>query len=173
MPRRGKDEGDDEPDLWDRVVADVTPLPGKRKAAPKPAAPPVATVTARIDVPIRKAAAPAPKKDAARDLDLRTQQRLQRGQMEIEAILDLHGSGQSAAFEKLCGFLEGAYRRGARCVLVITGKGKAGDGILKARLPEWINEPPLRPIVLKATPARQNHGGSGAFYILLRRDRGL
>lgn len=93
--------------------------------------------------------------------------------MDIEAVLDLHGHGQAEARETLISFLHRAYGQGVRCVLVITGKGKGGTGVLRGRLPEWVDEPPLNAIVLTCAPSRQAHGGSGAFYVLLRRDRGL
>ncbi|NNE82945.1 MAG: hypothetical protein HKN28_03145, partial [Alphaproteobacteria bacterium] len=58
-------------------------------------------------------------------------------------------------------------------VLVITGKGsvREGGGILRRRLPDWLNQSICRPHVLAFATARPEHGGSGAFYVLLRRRR--
>lgn len=171
MPRKGKDIPEDETALWEQVMADVTPMPGRQKPASRPAPVQAKTIPAvqiREAAPARGSAAPA-----GRDLDRRTQQKLERGQMEIEAVLDLHGYGRGEAREKLAAFMAACYARDMRCVLVITGKGKGGDGVLRRDLPDWMDESPFSGIVLRATPARGKHGGSGAFYVLLRRRRTL
>ncbi len=172
MGRRGKDDIDEE-GLWALVTAEITPLKGK-KAPAKADAPAgrIATKTVeKASTPRRAVVVTESAGPRARDLDRRTEQRLERGQMEIDATIDLHGYGQGAAREALLHFLKIAYQRGYRCVLAITGKGKQGSGILRARLPEWVDEPPLNGFVLRATRARQADGGEGAFYILLRRRR--
>ena len=72
---------------------------------------------------------------------------------------------------------------GRRCVLIITGKGGARDdfdgsfmpdrdsGVLRRNLPRWLGEAPMRPLVLRLESARPQHGGDGAYYVLLRRKR--
>jgi DNA-nicking Smr family endonuclease len=71
-----------------------------------------------------------------------------------------------------------AHARGLRLVLVITGKGKARDdygpiptrtGVLRHQVPQWLSSGALRPLVLQVAEAHQRHGGSGAFYVYLRR----
>lgn len=111
-------------------------------------------------------------------LDARTEARLRRGQMPIEGRIDLHGCTQDEAHRRLNAFLGRAHADGKRCVLVITGKGGSrstdGDspiGVLRSKLPLWITLPPLAPIVLKALPAALKDGGSGAWYIYLKRNR--
>lgn len=114
-------------------------------------------------------------------LDKRTAERLRRGQLAIEARLDLHGLTQDAAHRALVAFLGRAERDGIRCLLVITGKGiRRVDGhdfrgetigILRHAVPRWLAEPALRPRILAVTAAQQKHGGAGAFYVLLRRKR--
>jgi DNA-nicking Smr family endonuclease len=54
-------------------------------------------------------------------------------------------------------------------VLVITGHGRIGGGVLKSAVPRWLHEPELRRHVLAIAPARPQHGGAGALYVLLRR----
>ncbi|MBY0407454.1 MAG: Smr/MutS family protein, partial [Rickettsiales bacterium] len=44
-------------------------------------------------------------------------------------------------------------------------------GVLREMLPQWLTEPGLRPLVLAYDTAKPQHGGSGAYYILLRRKR--
>jgi DNA-nicking Smr family endonuclease len=53
--------------------------------------------------------------------------------------------------------------------LVITGHGRSSGGILKSAVPRWLHEPDLRRDVLAIAPARPQHGGAGALYLLLRR----
>ena len=106
-------------------------------------------------------------------LDRRTHDRLRRGRMEIEGRLDLHGMTRERAHQALSMFLHRAAERGARCVLVVTGKGSAreGGGVLRRDVPHWLNQGGLRPLVLAFHQAQVRDGGEGAFYILLRRRR--
>ena len=75
----------------------------------------------------------------------------------------------------------GARARGARLVLVVTGKGRDRDeggpipaprGALRHQLPAWLAQPPLAGAVLQVAEAHRRHGGSGAYYIYLRRQPG-
>ena len=70
--------------------------------------------------------------------------------------------------------------RNHRCVLIITGKGVRKDddpwyeskGVIKEALPSWLNHPDIRPFILSISYAKQEDGGSGAMYVLLKRQRG-
>lgn len=124
--------------------------------------------------------APAQSAYVEKQLDRRTDEKLLKGKMPIEATLDLHGMTQSQAHICLEQFILQSYKAGKRCVLVITGKGsrqsennyilseRSEKGVLKARLPEWLRQAPLDNIVLKSVTAHQKHGGGGAFYVYLR-----
>jgi DNA-nicking Smr family endonuclease len=105
-------------------------------------------------------------------IDRRTWHRLQRGKVPISGRLDLHGLSQAEAHTRLVAFLNAQQGRGARCVLVITGRGLRTGGVLKAQTPRWLGTPPLSPLVLAYAPARLGHGGDGALYVLLRRRKG-
>lgn len=110
-------------------------------------------------------------------VDRRTADRLRRGKLPIDATLDLHGYRQIDAMMALFSAIEGASARAQRKLLVITGKGTfdrpgADRGVLKRQLPHWLNDPRIRDRVLAFSPARPEHGGGGAFYVLLRRPRG-
>ncbi len=115
-------------------------------------------------------------------LDKRNAQRLRRGQYPIDAELDLHRHTQAQAERALRLFLKRAQASGKRCVLVITGKGKAeGEGgswdaegrigVLREQVPRWLDEPRNRALVVAWHPARPKDGGVGALYVLLRRKR--
>jgi DNA-nicking Smr family endonuclease len=113
------------------------------------------------------------------NMDKKNFQRLVRGKLEIDGRLDLHGLTQEQAKIMLRSKLMQAHERGKRLILVITGKGKQHTdefnrqvvGVLRQNLPIWLRQAPLSSIVLEVTAAQARHGGDGAFYIYLRRNR--
>jgi DNA-nicking Smr family endonuclease len=101
--------------------------------------------------------------------------KISRGITAIDARLDLHGFTQATAHRKLIAFLERAQDNDARLVLVITGKGGdsgEGRGVLRRMVPIWLGAPDLRQIVVGFEPAGRAHGGDGALYVRIRRNRG-
>ena len=106
-------------------------------------------------------------------VDKRLAERLKRGQLAIESVLDLHGQTQDEAHRQLDAFLAAAAHAGRRCVLVITGKGawREAAGVLREMVPRWLNEAPNRARVLAIAHAQPRHGGAGALYVLLKRRR--
>ena len=103
-------------------------------------------------------------------LNRRDAERLRKGQIEIEAMLDLHGLTQEQARQNLDLFINRSLNKGFRCLLVITGKGSISKpSVLKQNLPEWLEMAAYASSILKVTPAQPKHGGSGAFYIYLKR----
>lgn len=147
----------------------------------KPYAPKKHTTPAPPTLKTRNSAPRLPhttSQDASnKQLDGRTAQRLRKGKIPIEDSIDLHGMNQAEAHAALHHFIRRATALKYRCVLVITGKGSrshskdAPRGILKKRFPDWLAQEPLHSLVLKYEPARQQHGGGGAFYIYLRREK--
>ena len=102
---------------------------------------------------------PAPLIGGHQDVHLR------RGRHEPDARIDLHGLSHDTAYSAALRFLSRAQAEGKRLVLVITGKG----GVLRARLPYWLGQSELKPLIAGVREAHIRHGGSGAFYVLLRR----
>ena len=102
-------------------------------------------------------------------LDQSTTRKIAKGRTSIEGRLDLHGLTQNEAYSKLYSFLETARFSGKRTVLVITGKGVRGEGILRHAVPRWLSEPAFRAITTGYHEAHITHGGSGALYVRLRR----
>lgn len=104
-------------------------------------------------------------------IDRRTGLRLKRGQIPVENRLDLHGHSQVQAYDALCRFVESSRKSSMRCVLVITGKGSVREetGVIRKMLPFWINQSAIRSHVLAIDKAQPKDGGSGAFYLFLRR----
>ncbi|WP_455373905.1 Smr/MutS family protein [Limibacillus halophilus] len=183
-PRLSKEDQE----LWSRVAKSVRPLKKETKAAePSESGP----ESGKAPPKVKKKAAPRPRQDPLvplampkrepkpldpsrlHDIDGRNAERLRRGQMPIEAVLDLHGHRQHEAHESLNRFLASAQAADKRCILVITGKGRIGEesGVLRKRLGDWLNESGNRGRVLAFAQAQPKHGGAGAFYVLLKRRR--
>ncbi len=170
--------------LWHKVAETVKPL-HKRPPAPSAAVTPavrprIVAKAAQVPVtPHHHAERPKPKAldplETGRlaDMDRRTGDRFRRGRMEIEASLDLHGMTRERAHGVLRRFIFQAEARGQRCLLVVTGKGRAGpdSGVLRRAVPLWLNDADIRPLILAVTPAQRHHGGEGALYVLIRRRR--
>jgi len=104
-------------------------------------------------------------------IDKSTLTKIKRGDMPIDGRLDLHGLTQARAHRALDHFIDQAVGRSARTLLVITGKGVGGDGVLRQMMPRWLAEGPHTTRVLRVEPAHVKHGGSGAWYVYLRRRR--
>jgi DNA-nicking Smr family endonuclease len=117
-------------------------------------------------------------------IDRRTAERLRRGEREPDLRIDLHGMTAERARLALDRFVASALRHGARCVLVITGKGgrrpagedapfmHPGTGVLRDAAPHWLRTGPHAPRIVGIFAAHQRHGGEGAFYLYLKKHRG-
>ena len=115
-------------------------------------------------------------------MDRNLHRAMTRGKLEPEARDALHGLTVAQAHSALTGFILSAAARGQRLVLVITGKGRragpdhaaplpARSGVLKHEVPHWLRMPPLGPLVLELRESHQSHGGTGAYYVYLRKRR--
>ena len=149
-------------------------LPPKPSPKPNPKPSPKKT-TKRPEVIVS-----APRALTSPTMDRRNFNRLQKGQMPIDARLDLHGMTVEQAKLRLKSFLLNAHARGDRVILVITGKGlrsgfdefnRPNRGVIREGLPQWVKDKTLAPMIVQITPAHRQHGGDGAFYLYLRRKR--
>ena len=184
MARRGPpDVSDDDRRIWARVTGSVTP-PRARKALRvtmdtpdvTPASPAPAGKTVKPGRPAAPRPAPpppatprAPSLRAPDVLEPRRQRRLSRERDPIEASLDLHGYGRFEAEDVLRGFLTSSQARGLRAVLVVTGQGRRGGGVIRASIVEWLHAPSLRGVISGFASAHRRHGGDGAIYVTLRK----
>ena len=101
-----------------------------------------------------------------------TVDRLARGEFAVRSHVDLHGMAFDDAKNAVDRFLVERQKRGDRCVLVITGKGKNSPGqiaVLRERIPQWLVRGPSSRRVLAFVTARPCDGGEGALYVLLRK----
>ena len=124
----------------------------------------------------------APRKGrVSNQMDKNTQQKLVQGKIKIERQIDLHGLNRDEAQDALAQFITKAFQQNIRMLLVITGKGATSinpehwmedkRGILKEKLPQWLKLSPLNEMVLQHHEARPRHGGAGAFYVYLRKNK--
>lgn len=177
------DDIDDDINAWRREVANVKPLKHKVPAE----LPKSETEVATKDAPIAQSTpsvrtAPPPRSPSPKNIppvaigniagvDTATLRKLKRGQMPIHATLDFHGMKQAEALETLEYFVQRHAGGKRKLLLIITGKGGIENpGILKISLPQWLNLPTIRPSILYVDYANREHGGSGAFYVLLRKN---
>ena len=169
--------------LWARITATVHPAPGRHAPPPTTAKLAVEAGPARPASPANLAPAKsAPPKQTTPRPHVRRQappetiepgrmRRLTRERDPLGPRLDLHGLDQERARAMLTAFLRRAQDEGWRAVLVITGKGSRGDGVLRRMTPEWLAAPGLRELVSGVSEAHRRHGGQGALYVALKRRR--
>ena len=96
--------------------------------------------------------------------------------------IDLHGFNLIDANEKIEKFINTAFEENIKKIIVITGKGLHSQndidpyiskdfGILKYSVPEFVKKNKnLMKIILRIDEATINDGGSGAFYIYLKKN---
>ncbi len=176
------DEGADEADLFLRAVADVKRLGGGEGVGEKGKKP--LPVPRKIDEEERRVFLQALDKlhldvtfqdelhDEAgplRPLPVNRMRQLKRGAIRIDYELDLHGLTRDEALESLAPFITGAYNRGQKGVLVITGKGNnsPGEPVLIGAIAGWLRDQG-KGMVAEFAPAPRHMGGSGAFVVFLK-----
>lgn len=190
----------DEEILWGRVAATVDPL---HKKARKPMAELVADVSPpppRLprtplhlpsSTPIGSAKLPSislppPRRTyhQSATLDGHWDRRLKKGHARPDMSIDLHGHTLASAQALLEQSLARAVMQGARILLVVAGRLRAGAdrlpmtgseqrprGAIRASLPDWLTASSFADQIVALRPAHVNHGGAGAVYVILRRAR--
>lgn len=95
--------------------------------------------------------------------------KLKSGEISFEGSLDLHGLTVERAREQLWAFFKEAARLEVRCVRVTHGKAARLDGrrpLIKSHVNTWLRQ---HAQVLGFTSCLPRHGGTGAIYVLLKR----
>jgi DNA-nicking Smr family endonuclease len=181
----------EERDLWRRVAKAVNPLDAARAkrlddiAPPAPDPRPKPADSSLKTGPTNRVARREPDR-VKTPADRSTEKKVRRGHVEVEARIDLHGLTSARARRDLLGFLQRAQGNGLRKVLVITGKGAGGraldqrrfepwapdaaplPGVLRRSFTQWMTDPAFAPLVSGYAEAHRRHGGSGAFYVMIR-----
>ena len=172
--------------LWDAVRHTVTPLRAPRRplaASPlseppvelSPQTEPLRPKHQTPEAPPPRAQVKTPRSPVPFDTSL--SRKLKRGTEEPVSRIDLHGFRQEEAHRALMAFLRDAQGRGARVVLVITGKGGRSSaeerGVLRRAVPQWLGSAEFRPLVVSLAVAHLSHGGDGAHYVHIRRRKSV
>jgi DNA-nicking Smr family endonuclease len=180
-------------DLFRAAMADVKPLKGRKRGRKRA---PVRKASAVIPRPTAEGSLPGQERSLAslgmteisrkmtpksattplsfdRDVD----RALSKGRRTPEAKLDLHGMTLAAAERAVTRFIADASEQNRRVVLIVTGKGlrleggRVFGGRIRAEFLGWLERAENRTRVAGVRAAHPRHGGSGAFYVLLRRKR--
>lgn len=182
-------------DLWRRVAETARPMHADKPAKPTPLTDKPARKTAprpieQFEIGTRSNGTKA-RNDVLPGLSEKLAQlpvkmdkkafgKLRRGKLVPEGKIDLHGKTLDQAHPALTRFILQSHAAGKRLVLVVTGKGKDRDdggpipvrlGVLRHNVPHWLSVPPLAQVVLQVSEAHLKHGGGGAYYVYLRRNR--
>ncbi len=187
-----QDQSEDTLSLWDKFKATVTPKKESKEHEGL-------ALQKKIEIYIRDSNPQAPKDNRFDGvsstvepgfLEFKSKKKLSKS-LEIDAKLDLHGLTQDQAYKRLEAFLDSCFRTGKQNTLIITGKGLQidtrgseserqrrkntgqdyGKGVLRRQLPLWLESPHLRGYIHHYTNSHPFEGGTGAFYVRLRRDK--
>lgn len=179
--------------LWKRVAATVTPIHRRTPsvppfADPRPDAPPPRGVAGlkfekpqrprpdHVDTAPRK---PVPVPVEA-GLDGHWDRRFQRGHVQPDLSVDLHGHTLASAHARLEHALDNAMLHGHRIILLITGKPRSPDerdsrggrrGAIRAAVTDWLMASRHARHIASVRAAHPRHGGAGALYIVLKRGK--
>ena len=163
--------------LWSMVASTVHPLPGRSHPERSPASADTPALGDAISAPKPGAGGPPPlparsglePPPPAKSIEPGRRHRIAKERDPIGAHIDLHGMDLARARTVLEAFIFRSWNEGMRAVLVITGKGVRGDGILRRMTPDWLADARLRDVVAGISEAQRRHGGEGALYVALKR----
>jgi DNA-nicking Smr family endonuclease len=175
----------DDADLFLRAMSGV-----KQMDTPQPAAkatPQRSPVPRRIDEEERRVFLDALEKlqldvtfadslpddvEPLRPLPVNRMRQLRRGAIRIDYELDLHGLSREEALAGLDAFIRGAFRRGQKAVLIITGKGNnsPGEPVLLGAVAGWLRNQG-KGMVAEFSPAPRQMGGGGALVVFIKESK--
>lgn len=173
--------GEDDNKSFEDLMKDVKPLSSNKidpDSAPKPKfkrrestnPPPTRTTFGELEY------APSVSSDEVLSfvrggIQQKLMTKLKKGQIPFEVKIDLHGATVSQAGKELQIAIDQCYQQGLRCILVVHGRGKGSfdnKPALKTHVNQWLRDSAK---VLAFHSAQPHHGGTGALYVLLKRQR--
>ena len=158
-------------ELFKAAMTDVRPLKGRKQPVIPRAKTEGPSKQREESLPVATKVPPPVPQVFDRDVD----RALAKGKRMPEAKLDLHGTTLIAAERAVTRFIADASGQNLRVVLIVTGKGtrleggRLFGGRIRSEFPAWLERPENRARLAGVRPAHPRHGGSGAFYVLLRR----
>ena len=104
--------------------------------------------------------------------------------LKIDKKIDFHGRGLLEAEEIFSSTISECFNKNKRCLLFVTGKGlfknkkdehenkpQLYHGIIRAAFFDWVKSKKFSKHILSFEQASIEHGGDGAFYVYLRKNR--
>ena len=105
-------------------------------------------------------------------IDKNTRIKIDKGKYAIDLTLDLHMHHRMQAYIMLEKTIIYAFENNMRMLLLITGKGSATrPSILRALVPQWLTSAPMSNYVIYHHVAQVEHGGMGAFYVFIKKQK--
>lgn len=97
-------------------------------------------------------------------------ERLRAGRLKPENRLDLHGTTEAAARERVFRFVRQSRASGLGCIALVHGRGLRSPAgpVLKQSVPSWLTELPLAHEVDAFASAPRELGGDGVTLVVLR-----
>ena len=109
---------------------------------------------------------------------------IKKGSFHIDKKIDFHGKSLFESEEQFNNTIIDSYKKRQRCLLFVTGKGlfkskkyedidkpKLYHGIIRSSFVEWANSKKFSKYILSFEQASIEHGGDGAFYVYLRKNK--
>ena len=109
---------------------------------------------------------------------------IKKGSFHVDKKIDFHGKSLLESEEQFNNTIIESYNSGQRCLLFVTGKGlfksknyeesykpKLYHGIIRASFIEWARSKKFSKYILSFEQASIEHGGDGAFYVYLRKNK--
>ena len=155
-------------------------MPSPATLLPVPASP--AKGAAVKSPPLRAIPAAPPPFRPTRSLEQATldgswDRRLAGGRLVPDRVVDLHGLTLEGAHDRVSREVRAARADGLRVVLLVTGRpprtGPDGGwrGLIRGQVMHWLAAGDLADAIAAVRPAHSRHGGAGALYLVLRRNR--
>lgn len=177
-PEEADEEIVDEASLFQEAMQGVEPIKQANKVQVKPARKKITIRDHEIKTSINDVFSDAPVDDCpdqllySRDgITPATLKKLRKGQYPVDNSIDLHGMTVDAARNYLMEFLSECEADGSRNVIIVHGKGYSSPDkkpVIKPMVNRWLR---AAPNVLAFCSAQPRDGGSGAVYVLLKRNR--
>lgn len=155
----------DEKSIWKKVARTIAPRKSEKgHGASRPL---FSTIEFEnmLRLPVERK---GPKEKNKLKIEINQDKKTRRGRVQIEAQIDLHDMTQPQARTKLHQMIKTAKTSNKKCILVITGKGLRGEGVLRGSFVKWVNDSEVRDLIATYASAHKKHGGIGAWYIFLK-----
>lgn len=165
-------------DLFKAAMQNVTPIQPDNKVRPTPRRKKIRIRSLESSTDIDDVFSDAPV-DECPDQLLYSQdgltpdtlKKLRQGKFHIDHSIDLHGMTVNAARDYLLDFLAECAADGSRCIIIVHGKGYSSPDkkpVIKPLVNRWLRATPM---VLAFCSALPKDGGTGAAYVLLKRNK--